>query len=104
MNWVIVIRTLNVLGSLVALAFLLNAAFKQWKNWNFKTQMHWWALAGWVALCLEGTAESAFLNIEAGPRTILTTLVLAWTTRALLIDDDLKSESSLRRKDKYESQ
>ncbi len=100
MDWVVFIRTFNAVGCLTALIFLLRAAFHQWKSWNFKTQQHWLALVGWVSLGLEGTIETYFLNIPAGPRTVLTTLVVAWTARALLINDDLNAKAPLSRKEK----
>jgi hypothetical protein len=98
-DWAVLIRVVNTLGSLFALVFLLKAAYQQWPSWNLKTQQHWWALIGWVGLCVEGSLESYFLDVPVGPRTVLTTLVIAWTLRAILIDDDLYAKSSITRKD-----
>jgi hypothetical protein len=99
MVWEVLFRGLNMLGSVFALVLLLKTAYEQWSDWNVKTQQHWWALLGWVGLCAEGSIESYILNVSIAPRTILTTLVLAWTIRAILIDDTLHAESSIPRKD-----
>lgn len=99
MDWVGLIRLTNALGATTALILLLVAAHRHWSSWNFKTQQHWWAFMGWTALCLEATIESTFLNIAGGPRTVLTTLVVAWTLRAILINDSVHSHSWHKRKD-----
>lgn len=100
MNWADSIRIVNGLGSLVCLVLLVIAARNQWKGWNIKTQQHWWALFGWTALCLEASIEAILLNVEPGPRTVLTSLVLAWTLRALLIQEPLRADPALKyRKD-----
>lgn len=99
MDWVVVIRTLNGLGCACALTFLIYAAHQQWKTWNFKTQQHWWALVGWTSLGMESTIESYFINIQPGPRTVLTTLVVAWTVRAILVHDEVRARPALPRKD-----
>lgn len=100
MTWVIVIRSINALGALFCLFLMLRSANRQWKQWNIKTQQHWWALMGWVALCFEASVETIFVHIAAGPRTVFTTLAVAWTIRALMIDDVVHSASPFKRKDK----
>ena len=100
MDWVSTIRLINALGALVCVGLLLRTAHKQWRVWNFKTQQYWWSLVGWTSLCVEGTVETMFINVAGGPRTVITTLVVAWTLRAILIDDDVQSKSVYTRKDK----
>lgn len=92
MHWEDLIRLVNAATCAVAFVLLLKAAYGQWHVWNFKTQMHWWALTGWVLLCIEGSIEAQLLGVEPGPRTVFTTLVSAWTIRALLIQDKLEAE------------
>ena len=99
MDWAEVARGFNALGCGIALGFLFNAAHKQWSAWNRKTQQHWWALFGWVALGLEGALESLILQTEPGPRIVIQTLVVAWTLRALTIRDELRAEPTLPRRE-----
>lgn len=98
MSWDVTLRAVNVVGCLVALYLLARAALQQWPTWNFKTQQHWWALFGWVALCVEGSIESVILDAPPGPRTVITTLVIAWTLRALLIREKLEAGPVLNQK------
>jgi hypothetical protein len=100
MDLVVVIRIVNCLGCIVALTILLISGHRQWKDWNFKTRQHWLALIGWVSLGLESTLESYFLNIPGGPRTILVTLVLAWTLHAIFTNEEVRSNPWHSRKDK----
>lgn len=97
MPWEDILRIVNAITCAVAFVLLVRAAYGQWDDWNFKTQMHWWALTGWVFLCIEGSIESIILDAPAGPRTVFTTLVAAWTIRALTIQDKLEAEPSVRR-------
>lgn len=92
MSWDLIFRSINILGCVVALILLITAARRQWKTWNDKTQNHWWALAGWVALGCEASIETIVLNVEPGPRTVLQTLVVAFTLRALTIREPLAAE------------
>ena len=94
-----ILRCVNAVGCSVALFFLFTAAREQWESWNFKTQQHWWALSGWVALGLEGVVENLILQTTPGPRVILQTLVVAWTLRALTIREPLRAEPSFPRKE-----
>lgn len=91
-SWDLVLRSVNSTACLLSLLFLMRAAMKQWAVWNDKTQGHWWALTGWIALGLEGNIESVILGNEPGPRIILQTLVVAWTLRAITIEQEIHAE------------
>lgn len=98
MTWDDVVRFINLIGCILSLYLLSSAAYRQWGTWNHRTKMHWLALVGWVVLGTEGTLESMIRDVEPGSRTILTTFVIAWTLRALLVEGKLESESLIPRK------
>jgi hypothetical protein len=97
---VTIVRSVNIIGCLSCMWFLATSAYRQWARWNVKTQAHWWALTGWVILGFESTVESFITDIPGGPRTVVATLVIAWTIRALLVDEELNSKPSIPWKNK----
>lgn len=101
-DWDFVIRTINIVACLIALLLLARSAFIQRKLWNDRTNVYWWALVGWVFLGLESTVELIVKHVDPGPRTIVLTLVLAWTLRALTLQQDVHSGPSplMRRRHK----
>ena len=98
MDWFLVLRLVNAFGALICLWLLGRSAVHQWGSWNYKTRTHWWALSGWVFLCIEGTLEQIALDTAPGPRTILTTLTVVWTLRALTIEQEVQAEPMFRKK------
>ena len=99
MDWETFVRIANLIGSVFALWLLASTRYRQWNTWNYRTRVHWMALVGWVFLGFEATLESLIFNTDPGPRTILTSLVIAWTVRALLIEQPLESNANLPWKD-----
>ena len=93
--FMLTLRVINIIGCLLILWWLSVSAFRNWRNWNEKTRMHWWALVGWVFLGFELTIENLIQNNSPGPKTIIQTLVVAWTIRALLLNDELSARSSI---------
>lgn len=95
MTWVTILRSINGCGCIVALYLLGSAFFHQWRDWNFKTRQHWFALVGWTFLGMEGSFENLIFHTQPGPRLILQTLVVAWTIRALTIHEKLESDPAI---------
>ena len=91
--WGVIGRIINILGCFFGLWLLAQSAREQWNNWNLKTQSHWWALVGWVFLGLELSIEMLILDINPGPRTVIQTLVIAWTIRALTMQEKLEADA-----------
>lgn len=99
-QWDVLARIVNSLGCVVGMYILIRAATRQYGEWNFKTQNHWWALFGWVTLGLEGSIENLVQGNPPGPRTVIQTLVIAWTIRALTIRrEKLEAEPAFPKKE-----
>lgn len=92
MDWADVLRILNAIGCGVALWFLGSSAYRQWHDWSEKTQLHWWALLGWVFLGFEGSIENAWFHTVPGPRVIIQSLVIVFTLRALAHKGELRAQ------------
>lgn len=84
MTWDVVLRLVNASGCLFSLWLMVLAAYRTWRHWSDKTQTMWFALFGWVFLGFEGSIESIIFGIAPGPRTVLQTLVIAFTVTAFL--------------------
>lgn len=104
MPWGGILLTANAVLCFIALLLLGYSARLQWGQWNFKTQIHWWALFAWVCVGCEAQIEAFITHIPLGPRTVLTTLAVAWTIRALFIDDELNVKSSFHGRTKNDTE
>ncbi len=88
-----VVRLVAIALCAVCGVLLSTARFRQWDNWNAKTQDHWWALCGWVFLGAYDTIENIVQNNAVGSRLVVLLLVAAVTLRALLRSGDLTAKS-----------
>lgn len=103
--WDTAIRMVNIAACAIALLLLARSAYIQRKRWNERTHVYWWALVGWVFLGLESTIELLVKDVDPGPRTIVLTLVLAWTLRALTLQQNVQAGPIVgRKKEDYETE
>lgn len=98
MHWDVLIRLTNIFGCLVCLILLARVGSLNYKTWNDKTRTYWLSLVGWTFLGVEGSIETIVRDIPIGPRTVISTLVIAWTLRALTINQTVESRSALTKK------
>lgn len=103
--WDTTIRVVNIAACAIALLLLARSAYIQRARWNDRTHIYWWALVGWVFLGLESTIELLVQDVDPGPRTIVLTLVLAWTLRALTLKEHVHAGPVIgRKKEDYETE